>query len=815
MKKLRRIISLGWLGLGWLGLLAGLSPQTVEVWASEPPALEVQELRLESSAGHKRLNWRFSTAPSEVTAFGLSDPPRLVIDVSGPTRGTRSASYTTHDETVWRIRQGAHPQRLRFVLDFKTDSLPNYTIAHDGTRLSALVHTPGDARQASRQLFPPLQTASGQAAPATHADPPARPPAPTPTASGEATPAAAGLYLHELQLGLEDDRQALSFVFSQSPHSVRSFALSDPPRLVLDVTGPVAPGPSARYTARDALVSAVRVGSHPDRLRFVVDLSGTRIPPFEVRQQESRLRLVFAQSPAEGVQAQVAQVLFRRPGSTALAARTPTAPSSAPAVAEAPAPAQPSQETPPIRPTRRGFVPVVPAPPPEEDDDEKSMLPSWAHQLWKERIDGVAFIKNETAFRLYSPRQFSKAQNWLEVDVDFELSDWMTLTTIGRALIDPANHLESNTHDFAAGPIDRWASGDFFQAELRELYLEIVQGDFDLRLGRQQVVWGESLGLRILDVINPQDFREFILDDFIDARIPLWGARLDYTFDDWVFEGVWFLDFEDNRPADLGSEWQFRESGQLDLFLQSPAVQLAKTKKPQDGRLSDSEVGLRVTRFLRNMDLSLNYFYAWSDFPVGFRRTIGGNRFLVEPRHTRFHLLGGTFNYAFDVFVIRGEGGLKLGQHFISTDPRDADGVRQREFLSYVLGLDWTVHDNLMANFQFFQNVIFNKPKDIPDEAVNNIVSVFLRADFINETLFPELIALYGINFGELLIRPQIEYQLTDYLSVTLGADFFIGPRSGFFGQYAAPARRLRRGYFTGRNGRVFLEVKRSFALGG
>ena len=805
MKTLRRIIT-----LGWLGLFVGLGPQTAELRASGPLVLEVQELRLESTAGHKRLNWRFSTAPTEVKAFGLSDPPRLVIDVSGPAQGTVSTSYTTHDETVWRIRQGAHPQRLRFVLDFKTDSLPSYTIEHDGTRLSALVQTPGDAREASRQLFPPLRTASGQTASATPAAPSARPQASAPTASGEATPAAAGLHLDELQLGLEDDRQALSFVFSQSPHSVRSFALSDPPRLVLDVTGPVAPGPSARYTARDALVSAVRVGSHPDRLRFVVDLSGSQIPPFEVRQQENQLRLVFAQSPAEGVQA---QVLFRRPGTTALAARTPAAPSpapTAPTVAEAPAPAPP----PAAQPARQAFVPAVTAPAPSpEEEDEKSMLPSWVHQLWQERIDGVAFIKNETAFRLYSPRQFSKAQNWLEIDVDIELSDWMTLTSIGRALIDPANHLESNTHDFGAGPIDRWASGDFFQAELRELYLEIVQGDFDLRVGRQQVVWGESLGLRILDVINPQDFREFILDDFIDARIPLWGTRLDYTFGDWVFEGVWFLDFEDNRPADLGSEWQFRESGQLDLFLQSPAIQLAKTKKPRDGRLSDSEVGFRVTRFMRNMDVSLNYFYAWSDFPVGFRRTIGGNRFLVEPRHTRFHLLGGTFNYAFDVFVIRGEGGLKLGQHFVSTDLRDADGIRQREFLSYVLGLDWTVNDNLMANFQFFQNVIFNKPSDIPDEAVNNIVSVFLRADFINETLFPELIALYGINFGELLIRPQIEYQLTDYLSVTLGADFFIGPRSGFFGQYAAPARRLRRGYFTGRNGRVFLEVKRSFSL--
>lgn len=438
----------------------------------------------------------------------------------------------------------------------------------------------------------------------------------------------------------------------------------------------------------------------------------------------------------------------------------------------------------------------------------------------RERLDGIAFIKNETAFRLHSPHQFSKVQNGLQAEVEVELSDWATLTTIGRVLIDPANHLESNIHDFDAGPIDRWESGDFFEAELRELYLEIVYDDFDFRFGRQQVVWGESIGLRILDVINPQDFREFILDDFVDARIPLWGSRVDYTFGDWTLEGVWFLDFEENRAADQGSEWQFRTIPLPALPVQTPfppfpfpSVQLARVKKPQDGRLSDSEVGFRATRFLRNMDVSLNYFYAWSDFPVPFRRTVGLNQFLIEPRHERFHLLGGTFNYAFDVFVIRGEGGVTLGQHSVSTDPNDADGIRQREFLSYVLGLDWTVNDNLTANFQFFQNVIFNRPSDISDDAVTNIVSLFLRSDFWNETLFPQFLTLYGIDRGELLIRPQLEYQINDFLSVTLGFDFFVGPRSGFFGQYAASAGRLRDRHFTGKNNRIFLEVKRSFAL--
>ena len=793
MKKPRRAACVALL---WVGIVAGLGPQTAEVRASAAPALHVQELRLRVAADQKSVSWQFSHPPTAVKTFALSAPARLVIDVSGPVGGARSTSYATQDESLWRIRQGTHSQRLRFVLDFKTTRVPAYVIEHDGARLSAVLQDPGGSREYTQQLFPPRSGTSTEVASST-----------------------ADLHLQELQLGVESQQKTLSFHFSQSPRTVRSFALSTPSRLVLDVTGPVTGGPSARYAAGDTLVQGVRSGSHPSRLRFVVDLASGHIPPFELRHSGNRVSLVFALSTPEKSQA---QVLFRRASPTALAARAAAEPTPPPAAVPAPAaPVAPPQEPTPARrpplpsvaesaaprPSAVESRPTAPSPP-----AEKKML-SRLHELWQERVDGVAFVKNETAFRLHSPRQFSKVQNWLEIDVDVELTDWATLTTIGRALMDPINHLESNIHDFAAGPIDRWASSDFFQAELRELYLEIVYEDFDFRFGRQQVVWGESLGLRILDVINPQDFREFILDDFIDARIPLWGTRIDYTFADWVFEGVWFLDFEDNRPADLGSEWQFREVGQLDLFLQSPAVQLAKTKKPQDGRLSDSEVGFRITRFMRNMDLSLNYFYAWSDFPVGFRRTLGGNRFLIEPRHTRFHLVGGTFNYAFDVFVIRGEGGLKLGQHFVSTDPRDADGIRQREFLSYVLGLDWTVNDNLLANFQFFQNVIFNKPKDIPDEAVNNIVSAFLRADFINETLFLELIALYGINFGELLIRPQVEYQINDFLSVTLGLDFFIGPRSGFFGQYAAPARRLRKRHFTGRNNRIFLEVKRSFTL--
>ena len=202
------------------------------------------------------------------------------------------------------------------------------------------------------------------------------------------------------------------------------------------------------------------------------------------------------------------------------------------------------------------------------------------------------------------------------------------------------NHLETDITDFDSAPVDRLEIGDSFQAELRELYLDLVYEDFDLRLGRQQIIWGESIGLRILDIINPQDFREFILNDFIDARIPLWSMRLNYTLNDWTFEGLWLPDFEASRASDEGSEFQFRNVQIPALPIQPqppfPSIQARSVNEPEDWRLSDSEVGFRVTRFLRNTDLSFNYLYSWGDFPYRSGAYSVQTRFVLSPATSAF-----------------------------------------------------------------------------------------------------------------------------------------------------------------------------------
>ncbi len=54
---------------------------------------------------------------------------------------------------------------------------------------------------------------------------------------------------------------------------------------------------------------------------------------------------------------------------------------------------------------------------------------------------------------------------------------------------------------------------------LREAYIDIYSSWLDLRLGKQQVVWGKTDGYFINDIVNPLDLSYFLLQDFEDIRM--------------------------------------------------------------------------------------------------------------------------------------------------------------------------------------------------------------------------------------------------------------------------------------------------------
>ena len=69
------------------------------------------------------------------------------------------------------------------------------------------------------------------------------------------------------------------------------------------------------------------------------------------------------------------------------------------------------------------------------------------------------------------------------------------------------------------------------QDYLRELYLDTTAGDWDVRIGKQQVVWGTADGIKLLDMMNPTDWREFNQNTMAEARIPTWMINAEKYLD--------------------------------------------------------------------------------------------------------------------------------------------------------------------------------------------------------------------------------------------------------------------------------------------
>lgn len=72
-----------------------------------------------------------------------------------------------------------------------------------------------------------------------------------------------------------------------------------------------------------------------------------------------------------------------------------------------------------------------------------------------------------------------------------------------------------------------------FENALREAYIDIDLADLPLnfRIGRQQVIWGESDQFRLMDIINPLDTTWHLQqEDWDKIRVPLWLVKMIWDF---------------------------------------------------------------------------------------------------------------------------------------------------------------------------------------------------------------------------------------------------------------------------------------------
>ncbi len=364
-----------------------------------------------------------------------------------------------------------------------------------------------------------------------------------------------------------------------------------------------------------------------------------------------------------------------------------------------------------------------------------------------------------------------KNQTTIQPRWDADLSDSTSLTAIGRARLDTEAKLGfsgSNAH---------------VDLELRELYIDAEWAGAYWRLGKQQIVWGQADGLRVLDVINPVDLREFILPEFEDHRIPLWTANVEISLnEDWTAQLLLIPDQTYDELPDRDASFAIRSPLLIPTAPAGIPVTLGQTDRPQ--RLfKDADAGARLSAFLGGWDVSLNYLYHYQDQPVLYQlRDESG--ITLAPAYERTHLLGGSFSNVFGDTTFRAELGYSSDRFFLSDDGNDSDGIVSSGEISYVLGLDYQGWRDWFVSAQIFQSIVTDDGGSLVRDSVDTTATFLARRYFLNESVQAEALFIQSLNNDDGVLQASLEYEWSSNIRINIGADIFFGSSKGLFGQF-------------------------------
>jgi hypothetical protein len=185
-----------------------------------------------------------------------------------------------------------------------------------------------------------------------------------------------------------------------------------------------------------------------------------------------------------------------------------------------------------------------------------SFGPAWAGILgddWekflREKVSFGGFVENTSGVSVSHGSHFFNTSNrfvmnrfTIQPEFNVDMAEWAKFFISWRFVAEPRYSMETKSRKasvtyFPPQPVRPLIVTYYseYSPVPWEAVLDVTPTDrLKLRIGRQFISWGETDGIRLLDVINPQDLRFsppaapnlFNLDE---SRIPSWGLRMLYT----------------------------------------------------------------------------------------------------------------------------------------------------------------------------------------------------------------------------------------------------------------------------------------------
>ncbi len=288
---------------------------------------------------------------------------------------------------------------------------------------------------------------------------------------------------------------------------------------------------------------------------------------------------------------------------------------------------------------------------------------------------------------------------------------------------------------------------------ISETYLDYIREPFNIKIGKQIVVWGETDIKRTVDVVNPLDLRYGSpgVISWSEMKLGMWMIRAFYQSQlpgNLLFEGIYNPGyFQGIRLPVEGTQWgpspattSFNPGHGSGIY-NWVVTDAWRRYQPKKWQMGNWQLGFRVRGFTWNIDWTLLYINQLTQAPVAYSQPI--------------------YNYTIN-YVVAGIRSLDTGE---TIKPEHYDGPRPYAWKRYQLfgGTAQTTIDALHGSvwrLEWFyeHNAPYNKGTDASTSAIYDIV----KRDTFG----------FGLNYGDKFQIPYITryWFQNQFLQVSLTA---------------------------------------------
>ena len=329
------------------------------------------------------------------------------------------------------------------------------------------------------------------------------------------------------------------------------------------------------------------------------------------------------------------------------------------------------------------------------------------------------------------------------------------------------------------------------EAEPREVYMEGSPfKSLDIKIGHQIVAWGVANSLRVVDVLNPTDNREFGMTDLEDIRLPIAMTKIDLYVDDFKIEAVAVHKIKFNKTAPFGSDF-------------NPSPLKIKEVVPESSA-ENTECGLAVIGKFSGWDASLNwaqYFDDSAHYKITSVNIVPGVGAVpvLEQRHSRLTMAGATLSVPAGNFLWKAEAAKLQGMEFALVTDKTFSRT------DILFGGEYSGWNDTSVSIELglqHLNDFDTHLEASPDSELEDrfATSISFMQDYLNQTLH---LNLAGMMIGERggdggINRASLEYDVVDAFSVTGGLMLYQPGESAYFQSL-------------NENDRLFFEARYSF----